>query len=414
VSEEEFESALREDRLPLLVVDRLLTWSDGSRTGKEVSDSSRMPLDDAARLWRALGFPEAGDAPVFNDDDIEALRTIRGFAELGISSPETSVQVTRVLGQSMSRLADAFVGSTDAALQQIGYPDWATRPEDEGLVLAEALAFSSEVVLPNMERLLIYAWHRHIQAAARRRVSVQRDGSHEGAMVARLTVGFADMVGFTALSSQLTAEALARVVDRFEDLAHSTVVSGGGRPVKMIGDEVMFVTGDPISAVRIGLALVEAYADDELLSDVRVGVATGPVLSREGDFFGSVVNRAHRTVSIADPGTVLVGDEVHAEIVASRDGEPSGLDWRALRPRELKDIGRVRLWNVGRRGRGASERRRSGHRWRRLAEMNTELAHLREKGEQVLGTIAAVRAGEAPAGEGEGQAARIRPQGSGS
>ncbi|MHB8245960.1 MAG: adenylate/guanylate cyclase domain-containing protein [Acidimicrobiales bacterium] len=212
-------------------------------------------------------------------------------------------------------------------------------------------------------------------------------------------------MGFTALSSQLTAEALARVVDRFEDLAHTTVVDGGGRPVKMIGDEVMFVTSSPVAAVRIGLALVEAYADDELLSDVRVGLATGPVLVREGDFFGSVVNRAHRTVSIADAGTVLTGDEVHSE--AEAETSSSGdLVWEALKPRELKDIGRVTLWHVRRADARASEERRSGQRWRRLSDIRPELATLRQRGEQVLGSIGAAG--------GVDQAARMRPHGSGS
>jgi adenylate cyclase len=403
VSAEEFDEALADDRVDLLVVDRLLLPGSTPKTGEEVSQSSGIPLEQADRLWRALGFPEAGGEPVFNEQDVDALRTIRGLAELGLSSEEYSVQLTRVIGQSMSRVADALVASADAAAQETGRPSWATSSEDDGLLLAEAVAFSSEIVFPSIEKLLVYAWRRHIQAAARRRVSMRRAGSIEGAMMTRLTVGFADMVGFTALSSQLTAEALARVVDRFEELAHTTVVNGGGRPVKMIGDEVMFVTSDPRSAVRIALDLVDAYADDELLSDVRVGLATGPVLMREGDFFGSVVNRAHRTVSIADAGTVLCGEEVHAEIAAEAaelaaeaaelaaeaGASPDDLVWESLKPRELKDIGKVILWHVGRSGVGSSEERRSGNRWRRLSDMSAELASLRERGERVIGAIGA-------------------------
>ncbi|MGH9297959.1 MAG: adenylate/guanylate cyclase domain-containing protein, partial [Acidimicrobiales bacterium] len=264
-------------------------------------------------------------------------------------------------------------------------PEWVKTSLDEGLLLAESVAFASELVMPNIEKLIVYAWRRHIQAAASRRASMRRDGVLESTMLSRLTVGFADMVGFTALSSQLTAETLARVVDRFEDLAHSTVVDGGGRPVKMIGDEVMFVATDAHAAIDIGLRLVEAYADDDLLSDVRVGVATGQVLLREGDFFGSVVNRAHRTVSIADAGTVLCGDEVHDAMESGHPGD-DGLIWEALKPRELKDIGIVSLWSVRRADRSApSVERRSGARWRRLSGLGAELASLREKGEQALG-----------------------------
>ncbi len=89
------------------------------------------------------------------------------------------------------------------------------------------------------------------------------------------------------------------------------MTAGGGRVVKMIGDEAMFVADSALDAARIGLALAEAYADDELLSDVRVALAVGPVLVQDGDYYGPVVNLASRVVNMAAPGAVLVTDEFH-------------------------------------------------------------------------------------------------------
>ena len=66
---------------------------------------------------------------------------------------------------------------------------------------------------------------------------------------------------------------------------------------------------------RIGLDLAEAYAGDELLSDVRVGLALGEVLVHEGDYYGPTVNLAHRIVNIANPGTVLMSDEFHSRLM---------------------------------------------------------------------------------------------------
>ena len=88
----------------------------------------------------------------------------------------------------------------------------------------------------------------------------------------------------------------------------------------MIGDEAMFVTESALDAARIGLALAEAYADDELLSDVRVALAVGPVLVQDGDFYGPVVNLASRVVNMAAPGAVIVTDEFHAAVLG--DGSP--------------------------------------------------------------------------------------------
>jgi class 3 adenylate cyclase len=189
-----------------------------------------------------------------------------------------------------------------------------------------------------------------------------------------LSVGFCDLVGFTAMSQQLTDDELAAVVSRFEELAYDTVAAGGGRVVKMIGDEVMYVVEDPTVAAQIGLALADAYAGEEQLSDVRVGIACGPVLGREGDYFGPVVNLAHRIVNIAFPGTVVVS----AEVAESID-ETAGLEARPLRPRYLKDIGRVPLFSVARPGEALPT-------WRARARPLGLPA--REVGKAVLGELA--------------------------
>ena len=155
--------------------------------------------------------------------------------------------------------------------------------------------------------------------------------------------------------------------------------------VKMIGDEAMFVVQTATSAAQIGLSLAEAYADDELLSDVRVALAIGPVLVQDGDFYGPVVNLASRLVGVANPGTVLISDELRSALT---DEGAEGFDTRALRPRTLKDIGRVQVWKLSRAGSEPGGDRRRNVRWERLGEVLRELDELRERGEQVVhGTV---------------------------
>ena len=90
----------------------------------------------------------------------------------------------------------------------------------------------------------------------------------------------------------------------FDAVASEIVVTRGGRLVKLIGDEAMFVAHEPAVAADIALALIEAFADHNVLPPVRAGVATGEVLARDGDFSGAVVNLAARAVKIATPSTL--------------------------------------------------------------------------------------------------------------
>jgi adenylate cyclase len=154
-------------------------------------------------------------------------------------------------------------------------------------------------------------------------------------------VGFADLVNFVALSQEVDDATLAIVVDRFESIAYDIVGRHHGRVVKMIGDEVMFEVADPVAAIEIGLGLADAFHRDDMMSDVRVGIALGPALARVVDLFGPTVNLASRLVGIAYAGGVVVSDEVRRAL----DGDER-FRWKALRTRTLKHIGRVQVHNV--------------------------------------------------------------------
>jgi hypothetical protein len=109
---------------------------------------------------------------------------------------------------------------------------------------------------------------------------------------------------------------------------------------------------------EVALALAEAYRNEPALSDVRVGLASGPVLEREGDVYGPVVNLASRIVGIAYPATVVVASDVQEALA-----DDARFTFRAIRPHYLKDIGRVPLWTMGRPGDQLEElRRRAGDR----------------------------------------------------
>lgn len=109
----------------------------------------------------------------------------------------------------------------------------------------------------------------------------------------------ANLVSFTRLSHGLTVQALADLVEAFEAATHDVIAEGGGRVVKTLGDEVLFVADEPAGAAGIACNLVTAIGEKPDMPDIRVGLATGPVVARFGDVFGTPTNFAARLTAMA-------------------------------------------------------------------------------------------------------------------
>ena len=320
--------------LVLLALDRLALGQELQYDVAEAVQLVDLPEEELRHLWRSLGFPDPpDDEKVFTQVDVDNLAAVAQLMKSGVAPREITYGMTRVVGSSMARVASALVDAVSARAEEaMRHVDGV----DESML--EPLANETGGFLPMFPSVLEQVWRRHLQVAARRRL-LRSEGDEDSGLV----VGFADLVGFTALSQQVSDEELSHVVDQFEQLAYDVVVAGGGRVLKMIGDEVMFIVEDPMAAIEIALGLAEASREAEQLSDVRVGLAVGPVLEREGDAYGPTVNLASRITSIAYPGSVVVSSEIRSALEERED-----LVFKAMRPRYLKHIGRVALSRVRR------------------------------------------------------------------
>lgn len=278
-------------------------------TRGEVAALSGVPLDRTRRIWRAMGFADVrDDERAFTDGDVEAARLLRRMLDRGLIDDERAVTLARALGQAMTRL-------TDWQLETLGE---LLADRASGLDRDEAAADAfrtTEALLEPLEDMLRYAWRRHLAAAA----GTMLAGPLEEVAARKLVVGFVDLVGFTSLSSELSYDELGRLVERFETGTADRVVMAGGRVIKTLGDEVLFTFTSPQGAARLALDLVARHAGSRSMPDVRVGVATGTVLYRLGDVYGSVVNLASRLTGLAQPGSVLVDLQVARELV----GDPA-------------------------------------------------------------------------------------------
>lgn len=268
-----------------------------SRTRIQVAEEAGLSLERTDALWRSLGFTSVGDADRdFGTADVEALKLLGLLDDFGVIHPQTESALVRTLGRSFARLAEWQTNLIRSMLTE----DVVGEEDVEDLIGA---------VLPVLEQAQNYVWRRHLASAAAR-LLVQPDPEAAVPMGA----GFADIVGFTRMSRQVSQHDLADLVDRFEAAATDVITRNDGRVIKTIGDEIMFVTDEPEQMGRIALEIAGMHASDPEFPQVRVGAAYGDVLSMLGDVYGPVVNIASRLTSLAKPGKAMI-DRTLAELL---------------------------------------------------------------------------------------------------
>jgi adenylate cyclase len=319
VSLEELRAAIDEDRLALLPVERVL---GGKYSAKEIERRTGLPADIPIWMRRLQGLPEAGrDDRVFGDEDIEAARSTKLFLDSGFDR-DAVAEVTRVLGESMSRVASTITAS---------FVETFLSPGDSEQDVALRFAELAEQLTPAVTPALVATFSAHLRENVRRGILGRTELEAGGLPGAQdMVVCFADLVGFTRLGGQVEALELGAVARQLAELA-ADVVEAPVRLVKTIGDAAMFVSPEAEPLVQTALGLLEAVEEAELPS-LRAGVALGPALLRAGDYYGHAVNLASRVTGIARPGSVLCTEEV-------RDAAPEAFEWSFAGKHRLKGVG---------------------------------------------------------------------------
>lgn len=294
----------------------------------EVAEMGGVASDNTIRWWRAMGFPELPDEErAFSDQDVDMVRQLNSLLVVGLVDDDDILRLARLMGASFSRLADAQIAVIDEFLASLPGAD----PEESRRSRLSALVASEDAnVLDFLEDSIVYVWRRHLLAAIGRWISVDDDTTEQA-------VGFADMSGFSRLTKRVSSNDLADTIEAFEAAAFDVISSHEGRVVKMIGDEVMFVTPDLDEGVAIAVELVNRLDDVDIVPPVHCGVAFGPTVTVGGDVFGPTVNLASRLTEVARPGTIAVDRDAAGSM--ADDGH---LHVRRVRRHyDLKGVGRT-------------------------------------------------------------------------
>ncbi len=315
---------------------RVILGATPDLTSQQVVAGDADAARSAARLWRALGFPGSGSAAAFTRADRTAFAKLSALVDSGAIDLDTAVKLTRAVGYTMARLADWEVATLTEWVEQVEETD-----QGSGSRLTTAIEVMQTVRKP-FEELMVYVWRRHLAAAVAR---VEALGAADADLHTQLlTVGFADLVSFTRLTTGIDRDRLADLVEDFETLCADLVAARGGRVIKTLGDSVLFVVDNPSAGVDIALDIVDRIGGDPELPDVHVGLATGSVVMRLGDVFGSPVNLASRLTGIARRNRVICDTET-----AQALRECGGFVVRPLTERSVRGLGSVRPMSVRRR-----------------------------------------------------------------
>ena len=293
----------------------------------EVASETGATIDETRRLWRALGFPEHVAEVAFTQSDVDAVSTVISIVDTGAIDFDMAVNLTRAVGQTMARLADWEVATLVNRVEELARSD-----EESGSRMTSAIRLV-EQVNESFESLLVFAWRRHLAAAASRMEAL--GANEEDLHTTQVTAGFADIVAFTQLSNEIEANRIGDLVEVFESRCADVVAAHGGRVIKSIGDSVLFVSDDAERGVAIAEGIINVIGRDSRMPDVRLGIATGSVVMRMGDVFGPPVNLAARLTAVARRNRLII-DQATADLLP-RDV----FDTRRLPARPVRGFGIV-------------------------------------------------------------------------
>jgi adenylate cyclase len=195
-------------------------------------------------------------------------------------------------------------------------------------------------MMASLERTLVLLYRRHLEHYVLDVTVLRAEAALERARLARRrpvrppAIAFLDLTGYTKLTEERGDRAAAELAGRLVEIVHEFAHRRGGRPVKVLGDGVMFHFPEPAQGVRCGWELVDGLP--------RVGLHSGPVVFQNGDYFGRTVNVVARITGHARPGQVLVSDQV----VADADGLEA-LRFEPVGPVSLKGLSApITLYNA--------------------------------------------------------------------
>ncbi|HEX6228118.1 MAG TPA: adenylate cyclase regulatory domain-containing protein [Solirubrobacterales bacterium] len=320
---EELKKAGREGRLAFGFAEELFPKPGDTVTVEEVAEETGLEPELIERILVILGTP-LGRERVLNSEDVKAMRHCARVLAAGFPLV-AFLQLVRVYVQSLRRIADAEV-----RLFHLYVHEPLIRDAVPELEMAEEMGELAADILPLAGPLTEYLHNRYLSFFLEQDVvgHMETELAGTGSQVHHVpvTLCFIDLTGFTRYTEEEGDLEALDVVERFVENVEATLPPEATL-VKTIGDEVMVVSPEPATLTEWAVDLLARFPERP---QPRVGIHYAQAVYRDGDYFGTHVNLAHRVVGSAQAGEVLVTDTV-AELLGNR-----GLSCEAIGEVKLK------------------------------------------------------------------------------
>jgi adenylate cyclase len=295
--------AARGGRLAFGYTEDLLQVPEGNYTLEEAAELTGLEPELIERLMTLLGTPMGLEGRL-NEEDLNAMRHCADVLASGFPLV-AFLQLVRVYAQSIRRVADSEVRLfhlyVHEPLMQENVPP---------LEIAEEMGDLAANLLPVTGPLMEYMHNRYLRFYIEQDVvgHMEADIGGAGRGLARvsMTFCFVDLTGFTRYTEEEGDEEALDLIERFVDTVEATLPSEA-TIVKTIGDEVMVVSPEPAALTEWAVGFLALFQERP---QPRVGIHYGAAVFRDGDYFGGDVNLAHRVVSRALGGEVLVTERL--------------------------------------------------------------------------------------------------------
>jgi adenylate cyclase len=308
----------REGRLAFGFAEDLFPRPQEQATVAQVAAETGLEPELIERILVILGTPLGGER-LLTPHDVRALRHCARVLAAGFPLV-AFLQLVRVYAQSLRRIADAEVRLFHLYVHEPLIRDGV--PE---LEMAEEMGELAEDLLPLASPLIDYLHTRYLRFFLEQDVIGHMESDVEGAAhLGQVPVAlcFIDLTGFTRYTEEEGDLEALDVIENFVETVEATLPPEA-TVVKTIGDEVMVVSPEPASLAEWAVGLLARFPERP---QPRVGIHFASAVYRDGDYFGTHVNLAHRVVSRAQAGEVLVTDRV-VEAIRERqrlDADPIG------------------------------------------------------------------------------------------